>query len=41
MKIASGPILVVEDVPNVLELLEETLRSQAKTRQNAVYLLGV
>lgn len=26
MKIAQGPILVVEDVPNVLELLEVTLR---------------
>ncbi len=26
MNIASGPILVVEDVPNVLELLEVTLR---------------
>ena len=26
MNVAFGPILVVEDVPNVLELLEVTLR---------------
>ena len=26
MKIPAGPILVVEDIPNVLELLEVTLR---------------